>query len=87
LGIYIGSALQENEAEMMLAAIQRVGVDIRPEAMGITWDDVAEAMRKLAWYVEKAGLWYTVASDKPITEDFIERVRERVYSTFGSWSD
>jgi glycerol dehydrogenase-like iron-containing ADH family enzyme len=86
LGIYIGSTLQENEAEKMLAAIHRVGVDIRPEAMGLTWDDVAEAMRRLAWYVEQAGLWYTIASAKPITEDFIEGTRERIYQTFGPWS-
>ena len=86
LGIYVGSALQENEAEKMLAAIHRVGVDIRPEAMGLTWDDAAEAMRKLAWYVEYAGLWYTIANAKPISEEFIETVRERIYDTFGPWS-
>lgn len=86
LGIYIGSALQENEPEKMLTAIKQVGIDIRPEAMGLTWDDVAEAMRKLAWYVDYAGLWYTVASAKPITEDFIDHVQNRIYTTFGSWS-
>jgi glycerol dehydrogenase-like iron-containing ADH family enzyme len=85
LGVYIGAALQENRAEEMLGAIHHVGVDIRPEAMGVTWADVAEAMRQLAGYVEQAGLFYTIASDKPITEDFIERVRERIYATFGPW--
>ena len=48
LGIVFGSALQDNEPERMLAALLRAGVDIRPEAMGVTWDDVAEAMRTLA---------------------------------------
>jgi glycerol dehydrogenase-like iron-containing ADH family enzyme len=86
LGIYIGSALQDNDAEEMLAAIHRVGVDIRPEAMGVTWDDAAEAMRKLAWYVRYAGLWYTVADVRPITEDFIAQVKERLYSVFGPWT-
>jgi glycerol-1-phosphate dehydrogenase [NAD(P)+] len=85
LGIYIGSALQDNDAEKMLAAIHRVGVDIRPEAMGVTWDDAVEAMRKLAWYVRYADLWYTVADVKAVTEDFIEHIRDRVYSTFGAW--
>lgn len=85
LGIYIGSALQDNEPEKMLAAIQRVGVDIRPEAMGVTWDDVAEAMRKLAWYVRFAGLWYTIADVRPVTEDFIAQVKERVETVFGPW--
>jgi glycerol-1-phosphate dehydrogenase [NAD(P)+] len=86
LGIYIGSLLQENRADEMLAAIHRAGVDIRPEAMGVSWDDAAEAMRKLAWYVRYAGLWYTIADVKPVTEEFIETVRERVYSTFGVWN-
>ncbi len=85
LGIYIGSALQENEPERMLAALHRAGVDIRPEAMGITWDDAAEAMRRMAWYVRYADLWYSVADARPVTEDFIERVRERVYATYGAW--
>ena len=85
LGIVIGSSLQENDAEKMLSAIHHVGVDIRPEAMGVTWDDVAEAMRILPEYVDKVGLWYTIASDKPVTEDFIARMREMIYDTFGGW--
>ena len=85
LGVYVGSALQDNHAEEMLQAIHQVGVDIRPEAMGVHWDAVAEALRKLSWYVEQAGLWYTIASEKPITEDFIENVRERVVATYGPW--
>ncbi len=85
LGLYIGSALQDNRAEEMLDAVHRVGVDIRPEAMGVTWDEAAEAMRKMAWYTEQAGLWFTVASDKPVTEDFIAHIRERVTAVYGPW--
>jgi hypothetical protein len=53
--------------------------------MGLTWDNVAEGLRKMAWYVEQAGLWYTIASDKPVTEDFISFVKERIYDTYGPW--
>ena len=49
-----GSILQDNEPEAMLAALVRAGVDIRPEAMGVTWDDVAEALRTLPAFV-RAG--------------------------------
>jgi glycerol dehydrogenase-like iron-containing ADH family enzyme len=76
LGILLMSALQENDPEGIRKAIDRVGVRYRPEDMGITWDDVAHALRQLPEYVERAGLWYTVASDRPITEDFIDRMRE-----------
>ena len=86
LGLYIGSALQDNRAEEMLEAIHRVGVDIRPEAMGVTWDEAAEAMRKMGTYSEQAGLWFTIANDKPVTDALIEHMRDRVYGTFGSWS-
>ena len=38
LGVVVGSVLQDNEPEVALAALQRAGVDIRPEAMGVTWE-------------------------------------------------
>ncbi len=85
LGVFVGSALQDNRAEEMLSAIRRVGVDIRPEAMGLTWEQVAEGIRKMGWYVQQAGLWYTIANDKPVTEDFIAQCRERIYATYGPW--
>jgi glycerol-1-phosphate dehydrogenase [NAD(P)+] len=78
LGIYIISALQSNHAEEMLDAIERVGVPIRPQDMDLTWDDVAEALRTLREYVEQAGLWYTVVNDRPIAEEFIEQMGERL---------
>ena len=85
LGIYIGSALQDNEPERMLAALLRVGVDVRPEAMGVTWEDVGEAMRTLATYVRTAGLWYSVADAVPIDEAFIGRIREGVTRPIDGW--
>ena len=51
----------------MVAALARAGVDIRPEAMGVTWDDVGEAMRTLPAYVRDAGLWFSVARRAPGT--------------------
>jgi glycerol-1-phosphate dehydrogenase [NAD(P)+] len=70
---------------MILSALERVGVDIRPEAMGITWEDAATAMRGLARYVRAARLEYTIADARPVTEEIIEEVRDRVYATFGTW--
>jgi glycerol-1-phosphate dehydrogenase [NAD(P)+] len=82
LGLYIGSELQRNEPDAMLEALVRVGVDIRPEQMGITWDEAATAMRRLAWYVRYADLWYTVADTTPVTDELIEHVRDRIYHAF-----
>jgi len=83
LGIVAGSVLQDNEPEAMAAAIARAGVDIRPEAMGVTWDDVGEAMRTLGTYVREANLWFTVADVVTVTDDHVDRVRELVERTFG----
>jgi len=87
LGIVAGSVLQENEPEAMAAAIARAGVDIRPEAMGVTWDDVGEALRTLRTYVRDVGLWFSVADVVPATEEHVARVRELVEGTFGAWPE
>lgn len=85
LGIVIGSSLQENEPERMLQALLRAGVDIRPEAMGVTWDDVGEAIRTLPAYVRSAGLWFSVVDAVPIDEAFIGRIRELVGEAYRGW--
>jgi len=37
---------------------------------------LAEALRTLDVSVERAGLWYTVASERPVTDDWIGRMRD-----------
>ena len=39
-------------------------------------------MRQLAWYVRFADLWYTVADARPVTDELVERIREKLYATF-----
>jgi glycerol-1-phosphate dehydrogenase [NAD(P)+] len=82
LGIVAGSVVQDHEPEAMVVALARAGVDIRPETMGVTWDDVAEAMRTLPAYVRDAGLWFSVADTGPITDQHMARVRELVEGAF-----
>ncbi len=86
LGVYVGSMLQENEPERMLAALVRVGVDIRPEAMGVTWEDVSQAMLTLSRFVREAGLWYSVADVRPVDETLVERVRQGIETAYGPWT-
>jgi glycerol-1-phosphate dehydrogenase [NAD(P)+] len=82
LGIVAGSVVQDNEPERMVASLARAAVDIRPEAMGVTWDDVGEAMRTLPSYVRDAGLWFSVADTGPIGDEHVQRVRELVEGSF-----
>jgi glycerol dehydrogenase-like iron-containing ADH family enzyme len=84
LGIYIGSLLQENAPEAMLEALHRAGVDIRPEAMGVTWEDVESAVQTLPSFVNEAGLWFTAASALPIPPDLVERARLGVMDRYGT---
>ena len=85
LGIVVGSMLHQDQAEEMLAAIHRVGVDIRPEAMGITWADVEHALVNLRSFVREAGLWYGIAHEAEITPRFVAELRERVTALYGPW--
>jgi len=82
LGIVAGSLLQDNDPDGMADAIARAGVDIRPEAMGVTWDDVGEALRTLRRYVREAGLWFTVADTVDVTTDHVDRLRELIERVF-----
>jgi len=70
------SAWQETAQEWFQEVADRVGVRYRPEQMGLPWDDVAAARRILPEHVLRAGLWHTVASQRPINEEFIARTRE-----------
>jgi glycerol dehydrogenase-like iron-containing ADH family enzyme len=85
LGIYLGSLWQDNEPDEMLAALHRAGVDIRPEAMNVTWDDVAEAVRTLPAYVREAGLWFSVVDAVPADDDLVARARAGIEGTYGRW--
>ena len=82
LGIYIGALLHENRSEEMLNTIRAIGLDIRPTAMDITWDDVANALFGLKTYIKNAGLWHSIASDVTITNTFITSVRETVEDAY-----
>ena len=70
---------------MILAALHRAGVDIRPEAMGDQLgrrrdgDATPRLVRPLR------GPVYTIADARPVTDDIVDQVRDRVHATFGAW--
>jgi glycerol-1-phosphate dehydrogenase [NAD(P)+] len=85
LGIYVGALLHESRAEEMLQTMHRVGLDIRPEAMGVTWQEVATALFNLRGYVQRNGLWHSIAHDVEIRQEFVDRVRAGVEAAYGPW--
>ena len=88
LGTVAGSLLQGNEPDEMLAALHRVGVDIRPEAMGVTWDAVAEAAADAPRRSSARPASGTRSPTSAIwTDDLIAELRAMVTGTFGAWEE
>ncbi len=82
LGIYVGALLHNDRAPEMLAAIIRAGVDIRPEAMGISWHDVAHALLNMRQFVRDYGLWYGIYHDAEIDQAFVDALRANVEAAY-----
>jgi glycerol dehydrogenase-like iron-containing ADH family enzyme len=91
LGAYLGAAMHEQvgivplSAQEMLHAIQRAGVDIRPEAMGVTWGDVGATLHGLSSYVRATKLPYGVAHEAEITDSFVTAARSQIEAAFAPW--
>ena len=62
------------------------GLDIRPEAMGVTWKDVATALFNMRNYVTRVGLWHSIAHDVEIKQDFVDRIRSDIEAKYGRWT-
>jgi glycerol dehydrogenase-like iron-containing ADH family enzyme len=85
LGVYIGSVLHNSRASEILDAIHRIGLDIRPEAMGVSWNDVAAALFNMRDYMHRNGLWHSIAHDVEIKQDFVDRIRSDIETVYGPW--
>ena len=85
LGIVLGSVLHDSGADVMVAALAQAGVDIRPEAMGVTWDDAETAMRSLGTFVREAELWHSIADERAVDDAVVTAVRDRVDAAYGPW--
>ena len=87
LGLVAGCMMHGARDEEMLDAVHRVGLDIRPQAMDVTWNDVDEALRGLADFVREESLPYGIAHDYPVDDTFCERLRRRIEAKYGAWPE
>ena len=78
LGLIAGAMMHDRRAKELRAAVRDIGVDIGPEAMGITWEDVDASLRGLSDFVREAGLPYGIAHEFVVTDDFLARLRQMV---------
>ena len=82
LGIVLGAMMHGRRDGELLGALRHLGVDIRPAAMGVTWDDVFGAMGKLKSFVADEGLAYGIAHDFTVTDEFLNAAKVRIEEAF-----
>jgi glycerol-1-phosphate dehydrogenase [NAD(P)+] len=75
LGAVLMSAWQENAPEAVVAVVRDTRTPWRPvEDLGITWEDVARALREVAAYNARYRGIHTVLEDRPLDDRAIERL-------------
>ena len=87
LGVVVGSMLHEAGAEEMLDTISGIGLDVRPEAMGLSWDQLTEGLKTMKSYVNQVGLWHSIAHDAAISDGFIADLRRRLQLAYAYRAD
>lgn len=84
LGTLVGTLLHDDRAgfDELLHTMVRIGLDVRPAAMGLTWHEVGEALGNLRRTVNALPLWHSIAHDVPITDAFVGELRERLTAAY-----
>ena len=82
LGLVLGAMMHGQRVNELLGAVARLGLDIRPAAMNVTWCDVFEAVLGLRTFVEREGLAYGIANDFNVTEEFLAAARDGIEGAF-----
>ena len=78
LGLIAGAMMHSRRAEELREAVAQIGVDIRPESMGLTWEDVDATMLGLRDFVREYNLPYGIAHDFPVDRAFLDELRRSV---------
>lgn len=78
LGLIAGAIMHGQREAELTRAIETVGVDVRPQSMGIGWDEVTAALDGLADFVRQERLPYGIAHDFRPDADFHRRLRQAV---------
>ncbi len=82
LGVLVGSMLHDDRVDEMLDTISGIGLDIRPQAMGITWDQFVEGLTGMKDYIATLPLWHSLAHDSTITPGFISDLKRKLEKSY-----
>jgi glycerol-1-phosphate dehydrogenase [NAD(P)+] len=75
-GILVASAMQNNDPDGIRDVLDRTGIPYTPDAIGISWKQVREALTRLPEVIERSNLWYTIASARQVTPALLRALRE-----------
>lgn len=75
LGLVAGAMMHGRRDRELRDAVAHIGVDIRPESMGMTWDVVDATLLDLSVFVRRQGLPYGIGHDFPVDRLFLDRLR------------
>lgn len=78
LGLIAGAMMHGRRVDELRKALKDIGVDIRPQSMGLTWDDVDATLLNLRSFARETGLPYGIAHDFEVGRAFLERLRQSV---------
>jgi hypothetical protein len=78
LGLVAGALMHDRRAKELRRALATIGVDVRPSAMGIGWEEVDATLTDLGRFVRDAGLPFGIAHDVEVDRAFLGRLRSLV---------
>ncbi len=87
LGVVVGSMLHDSGTEEMLDTISSIGLDIRPSAMRLDWQQLETGLKEMKGYVNKVGLWHSIAHDAVISDAFIRDLKARLDKAYAHRDD
>ncbi len=78
LGLVLGAMMHDERAGELLRAVAELGVDIRPEAMDVSWKDVFGAMKGLMEFARREALPYGIAHEFQVSDEFLAQAKNRI---------
>jgi glycerol dehydrogenase-like iron-containing ADH family enzyme len=78
LGIMFMSALQNNDPDGISRSIREVGVLVRPEQLGVGWNDAIRAFKETRKFSEQNDLFYSIVNERDVNDQIIEEVKMRL---------
>ena len=81
-GLPTGVAAGHRARRKAQARRSSLGLDVRPEAMGLTWDQLEEGLKEMRGYVNSVGLWHSIAHDTTITPGFVSDLKRELTQAY-----